>query len=180
MGPIWGWRDPGGPHVGPMNFVFWVPDACWLHPWALTIQLDIAEANIVFHFTNCRFVIHTPICDAISHTHNWHDFEERKHVFRTTPTRHSRWMPRKSHNYSYINSCLGVTLVVGQLPVFYPHWLTKNSGFYQRLAMQLAITSWNEALNLGNNTGLFVSPKSLWLWNHEKKIFSVTPLLIPK
>ena len=20
MGPIWGWQDPGGPHVGPMNF----------------------------------------------------------------------------------------------------------------------------------------------------------------
>ena len=23
MGPIWG-RDPGGPHVGPMNFAIWV------------------------------------------------------------------------------------------------------------------------------------------------------------
>ena len=23
MGPIWGRQDPGGPHVGPMNFVFW-------------------------------------------------------------------------------------------------------------------------------------------------------------
>ena len=21
MGPIWGWQDPGGPHVGPMNLV---------------------------------------------------------------------------------------------------------------------------------------------------------------
>ena len=21
IGPIWGWHDPGGPHVGPMNFV---------------------------------------------------------------------------------------------------------------------------------------------------------------
>ena len=20
MGPTWGWQDPGGPHVGPMNF----------------------------------------------------------------------------------------------------------------------------------------------------------------
>ena len=20
MGPIWGWQDPGGSHVGPMNF----------------------------------------------------------------------------------------------------------------------------------------------------------------
>ena len=25
MGPIWGWQDPGGPHVGPMNLVVWVP-----------------------------------------------------------------------------------------------------------------------------------------------------------
>ena len=23
MGPIWGWWDPGGPHVGPMNFAIW-------------------------------------------------------------------------------------------------------------------------------------------------------------
>ena len=25
MGPIWGRQDPGGPHVGPMNFVIWDP-----------------------------------------------------------------------------------------------------------------------------------------------------------
>ena len=24
MGPIWGQQDPGGPHVGPMNFATWV------------------------------------------------------------------------------------------------------------------------------------------------------------
>ena len=24
MGPIWGRQDPGGPHVGPMNFTLWV------------------------------------------------------------------------------------------------------------------------------------------------------------
>ena len=23
MGPIWGQQDPGGPHVGPMNFATW-------------------------------------------------------------------------------------------------------------------------------------------------------------
>ena len=23
MGPIWGWQDPGGPHVGPMSFAIW-------------------------------------------------------------------------------------------------------------------------------------------------------------
>ena len=24
MGPLWGRQDPGGPHVGPMNFAIWV------------------------------------------------------------------------------------------------------------------------------------------------------------
>ena len=23
MGPIWGRQEPGGPHVGPMNFAIW-------------------------------------------------------------------------------------------------------------------------------------------------------------
>ena len=27
MGPIWDRQDPGGPHVGPMNFVIW--DVMW-------------------------------------------------------------------------------------------------------------------------------------------------------
>ena len=25
VGPIWGRQDPGGPHVGPMNFAIWDP-----------------------------------------------------------------------------------------------------------------------------------------------------------
>ena len=28
MGPIWDRQDPGGPHVGPMNFVIWVCPIC--------------------------------------------------------------------------------------------------------------------------------------------------------
>ena len=28
-GPIWGQQDPGGPHVGPMNFVIWVVSQPW-------------------------------------------------------------------------------------------------------------------------------------------------------
>ena len=36
MGPIWGRQDPGGPHVGPMNFAIWDDKAVavmvfWLH-----------------------------------------------------------------------------------------------------------------------------------------------------
>ena len=29
MGPIWGRQDPGGPHVGPMNFAIW--SEIWWH-----------------------------------------------------------------------------------------------------------------------------------------------------
>ena len=28
MGPIWGRQDPGGPHIGPMNFAIC---GCFLH-----------------------------------------------------------------------------------------------------------------------------------------------------
>ena len=28
MMPIWGWQDPGGPHVGPMNFAIWNYSLC--------------------------------------------------------------------------------------------------------------------------------------------------------
>ena len=29
MGPIWGRQDPGGPHVGPMNFAIWDEALFW-------------------------------------------------------------------------------------------------------------------------------------------------------
>ena len=29
IGPIWGRQDPGGPHVGPMNFAIWVVGLAW-------------------------------------------------------------------------------------------------------------------------------------------------------
>ena len=31
MGPIWGRQDPGGPHVGPMNFAIWVTTSIIQH-----------------------------------------------------------------------------------------------------------------------------------------------------
>ena len=31
MGSIWGRQDPGGPHVGPMNFVIWEASALRSH-----------------------------------------------------------------------------------------------------------------------------------------------------
>ena len=36
MGPIWGRQDPGGPHVGPINFAIW--DMSWFS-WN-TLQCD--------------------------------------------------------------------------------------------------------------------------------------------
>ena len=30
MGPIWGRQDPGGPHIGPMNFAIWEGFLTWL------------------------------------------------------------------------------------------------------------------------------------------------------
>ena len=31
MEPIWGRQDPGGPHVGPMNFAIWDILSLWYH-----------------------------------------------------------------------------------------------------------------------------------------------------
>ena len=33
MGPIWGRKDPGGPHVGPMNLAIWVVTKHQKHMW---------------------------------------------------------------------------------------------------------------------------------------------------
>ena len=35
MGPIWGRQDPGGPHVGPMNF------AIWTNYWSTVSQVTL-------------------------------------------------------------------------------------------------------------------------------------------
>ena len=46
MGPTWGQpegrQDPGGPHVGPMNFAIWVYLVEWLH-------LESLEVNTLWH-----------------------------------------------------------------------------------------------------------------------------------
>ena len=37
MGPIWGWQDPGGPHVGPMNLAIWDGLGGWVtYMWQST------------------------------------------------------------------------------------------------------------------------------------------------
>ena len=48
MEPIWGRQDPGGPHVGPMNFAIWAP-----RPRLLTrITVEVWEwiINFTSHF----------------------------------------------------------------------------------------------------------------------------------
>ena len=41
MGPIWGRQDPGGPHVGPMNFAVWVDmGAIGISPQQSTINRE--------------------------------------------------------------------------------------------------------------------------------------------
>ena len=54
MGPIWGRQDPGGLHVGPMNFALWecyVPDRrCWrkTEKTCRTSKLNMWSHNIIF------------------------------------------------------------------------------------------------------------------------------------
>ena len=50
MGPSWGRQDPGGPHVGPMNFAIWV---------VYFIQMDIIfqwwSSVIYYNFHNNHY-----------------------------------------------------------------------------------------------------------------------------
>ena len=60
MGPIWGRQDPGGPHVGPMNFAIWVITGCTLKLscWQLMVQpvMKISSKWRHFHFSVPRAV----------------------------------------------------------------------------------------------------------------------------
>ena len=48
MGPIWGRQDPGGPHVGPMNFAIW--DAILPHHDSQYFRL--LDTNFLHHETS--------------------------------------------------------------------------------------------------------------------------------
>ena len=50
MGPTWGWQDPGGPHVGPMNLAVWEPiprHATATHGKILAIHIKVATNFLV-------------------------------------------------------------------------------------------------------------------------------------
>ena len=43
IGPIWGWQDPGGPHVGPMKFAIFVSMIFLSHAVILVAMKHYAE-----------------------------------------------------------------------------------------------------------------------------------------
>ena len=83
MGPIWGRQDPGGPHVGPMNFAIWVSFYCHivcsvllLH-WGLIKIVDSLqpfqnafswEKTFVYLF---RFHLHLFLRVQLTMGHHW-------------------------------------------------------------------------------------------------------------
>ena len=78
MGPIWGQQDPGGPHVGPMNFVVWVvlhmlyhkisPLFCialmWLHDY---ISLKYRSTRFLQGFLTRHVLIASLCCLVIKY-----------------------------------------------------------------------------------------------------------------
>ena len=38
IGPIWGRQDPGGTHVGPMNFAIWEDKELWSCDSAVSVK----------------------------------------------------------------------------------------------------------------------------------------------
>ena len=48
MGPIWGWQDPGGPHVGPMNLAIWVYISD-RNGWCIT-KLTLLELRLQYYW----------------------------------------------------------------------------------------------------------------------------------
>ena len=65
MGPIWGRQDPGGPHVGPLNFAIWVHKVPLLvsgywsaGDWAVSAGTGLMAERPIFHF---RFLCQSQI-----------------------------------------------------------------------------------------------------------------------
>ena len=49
MGPIWGRQDPGGPHVGPMNFVIWDLSLCVARSSSVVVETTWDHRIIFSH-----------------------------------------------------------------------------------------------------------------------------------
>ena len=48
MEPIWGWKAPGGPHVGPMNFAIW----------------DVLQMNRIYGISRIEYELSEDIVDT--------------------------------------------------------------------------------------------------------------------
>ena len=55
MGPIWGRQDPGGPHVGPMNFVIWEGMCVSLRVLVLGFRCLINKTKYICIYRNTNF-----------------------------------------------------------------------------------------------------------------------------
>ena len=94
MGPIWGRQDPGGSHVGPMNFDIWVGlslakgkrcgaltflrlvhvtwTSCWANSWFtghlkhLNTNITVMVCGVCFIFSCCGYIIY-PYCSGLLH-----------------------------------------------------------------------------------------------------------------
>ena len=94
MGPIWGRHDPGGPHVGPMNFAIWgackIQVASWVsHPGV--IYRDEKDLNskwvqmsfvISFKIYTCIYILDNEVLYAIDKSgvkHIW--YSDYKKIF---------------------------------------------------------------------------------------------------
>ena len=91
MGPIWGWQDPGGPRVGPMNFAM---GGLWCNGWLPSLgepqqwwQMEIhsealisrADSNGLSHWLGAylessliSIVTWTNIIPSLGPTNVWH------------------------------------------------------------------------------------------------------------
>ena len=49
MGPIWGRQDPGGPHVGPINFPIWVVICLAMSKYLIKHLLTIGPPETKFN-----------------------------------------------------------------------------------------------------------------------------------
>ena len=49
MGPIWGRQDPGGPHVGPLNFAIWDLFQDGTNSWSVVSISDISNILLLYN-----------------------------------------------------------------------------------------------------------------------------------
>ena len=72
MGPIWGQQDPGGPHVGPMNFAIW--EIKWLNTETFVLQSheivpfhkDFSPSGEQFELHKLAYIVITIHCRLYS------------------------------------------------------------------------------------------------------------------